>query len=180
MREGMVRLTIDGRGGAGQGFHGLLKEASVGYTNMRMNSSIHGLREILRAFAEVRDGPFHQLWLELTKRVRSPKPKTGFRIFQVANGAEAMVAVWVSARGRKGHELSWGVSVQTVGDELWLLGSVSVGDGRGSRALFEVTDRTADGERAAELLRSFATQVCTKLEYLDGSGIVGTEKRTSS
>ncbi len=126
------------------------------------------IREVLRALAEVRDGDFYPLWIDVMRQVHKPPlPQIGFRIYQVADSSDAMVTVWVGATRSDGNDVNWGVSVQTDGDTLLVTGEISVGDDLGSCKIFSLSDRSTDAARTAELVRHFAQEICARRECLE-------------
>lgn len=166
--EGGGQVKLGGR--RQSGYACARRATNLGITgNRALSSTNHGVREILRALAEARDGPFYNLWLDVQVRIRSPLPDIGFRIYQ-SDAIDAQVSVWVSAVRSDGNQVCWGVGVETRGDEFEVFGEISEDDDRGSHEVFWVSDRSTDLKRAAEMIGDFARQVCARRECLETPG----------
>ena len=127
-------------------------------------SDVESVREILRALAEVRDGPFYSLYIELNQRIRHPAPELGFRIYKVAYNAEATLGVWLSAIRPDGAEVGWSVSLETVQGSLIVSASVEISDDKGTRGVFAREVETKSCAEASRLIREYASEVCAQLE----------------
>jgi hypothetical protein len=115
---------------------------------------LDAVREILRAIAEVRDGSFYRLWVDLTYQIKHPIPTIGFRIYQVADSDEAILGVWVSAVLPDGAEISWSVSLHTASEDIGVETSVSITDDDSTREVYGQVAHTTDPGEASSLLRS--------------------------
>jgi hypothetical protein len=131
-----------------------------------VNPEVEGIRQLLRALAEVRDGPFYSLWVDMTYRVKQPMPQFVFRIFQVNDGINAVLSVNVSAYRADGAEVSWGVGLNTV-DSLNVYGGIEIDDKDGTREVFECSEIAASPKMAAEIIRRFAQEVCAQRHWFD-------------
>lgn len=131
-------------------------------------SDVGGIRAIFRALAEVRDGPFYSLWVELTYRIKHPLPGIGFRIYKVADSVEAALGVWVSAVRPDGAEVSWSVVLKTTSESIVITASVDISDDDGTRQVFGRSADTGDAGEASTLIRVFAGEVCAKRDFLAG------------
>ena len=126
-------------------------------------SDVESVREILRTLAEVRDGPFYSLWVELTYRIKHPLPQIGFRIFQVADSAEAILGVGVSATRPDGAEIGWSVGLETAPGSLVVSASVDLSDDKGNQEVFVRRADTQSCAEASKLIRKYASEVCAEL-----------------
>lgn len=135
---------------------------------------IGGLRIILRALVEARNGPFGTLWDDLLDglwtqlpeavRINSSIPKIEFRIYPVGDDSNVLVTVGVSAKRPDGIELSWCLTVQTEGDEVVVAGEVAIGD---DDEVFSTSEQTNDPVRAAQHIASIAEKVCAHRDGLE-------------
>ncbi len=142
-----------------------------------MSTETDGIRQILRALAEARDGPFYSLWLYLLERfdhlgpeVRTwlqRRPDIGFRIYQVADSDEAYLVVGASAIRKDGREITWGVSLTTREGDLLVEGTVEYGDDDGYHPLFSREAATEDPVEAAALIGDYAKQLCEQKRWYE-------------
>ena len=132
-----------------------------------MNAEVNGVRVLLRTLAEVRDGPFYTLWVELTHRLKRLTPQIGFRISQVADCEDACLGVGVSATREDGLELDWYVGLTTSPDNLQVTGAIAITDDTGSREVFTRSAAAANPQLAADLVRNYAAEVCAQLHWFD-------------
>jgi hypothetical protein len=128
---------------------------------------VSDLRHVLRALAEVRDAEFYSLWVLLTRLWKQPLPDIEFRIYQMADSAEAHIVVCVDGTRPDGTEVNWGLTVTTADDKLIVDGSVGVRglDSDGSEA-FRTSADTSDPEQAARLIHAIAAEVCSQRKWL--------------
>jgi hypothetical protein len=122
--------------------------------------SLQAVREVLRALADIRDGAFYRLWVDLTSVVTTPLPDIGFRIFRVADGADALAVVSVSMRRSDGVDVCWSLSVETSTDSLRITGSVELTTDDGVDEVFSKTRTSTDAQDAVETIHAFAREVC--------------------
>ena len=140
-------------------------------------SEVEGIREILRALAEARDGPFYSLWVELTYRVRHPLPRIEFRIYQAADSAETLLSVWVSATRPDGIEVGWSVGLETTPRALIIWATVDFSDDQGSHEVLELYTETQDAGEAAAQIGVYAGTVCAERDVF-GEDVDDLRKRT--
>lgn len=129
-------------------------------------SDVESVRVILRALAEVRDGPFYSLFIELRHHIQHPAPEIGFRIYRVADSAEVTLGVWVSAIRHDGAEVNWAVSLETVQGSFIVRGSVEISDDKGYEEVFVREADTQSCAEASELIREYASEVCAELKFV--------------
>jgi hypothetical protein len=117
--------------------------------------------------AEARNADFYRLWVDLTHAWPDPLPKIEFRIYPVANSADAMAVVFVEGARLDGTEVNWGLSVTTRSDRLVIEGSIGVRTlaDDGSEA-FTRSAETQDPQQAADLIRAIASEVCARRQWL--------------
>lgn len=137
--------------------------------------NLHSVREILRALAEARDGPFYHLWVELCDRwwhdmpepVRSGTalPTIEFRIYQVANSVDALAVVSVNGKRPGGPWYTWSLTVRTERDQLEVVGGLSREGEWDEQEVFSITERASKATVAAECILRIAGKVC---EQRDG------------
>lgn len=143
-----------------------------------MNPETDGTRRLLRALAEVRDGPFYSLWIGLQKQtaaagdsretpMRHPLPGIGFRIYQCADSEEAWLVIGVSAVRRDGIEISWSVGVQTAPDTLEVIAAIENTDDQGTSTLHECSAAAANPHEASVLVRAYAQEICGQRQWFD-------------
>ena len=72
---------------------------------MRDPTPIDGVKLAIRALAELRDGPFYGLWVDLTYLIKHPLPQIDVRVFRIGDGTDAVVGVSVSAQRADGKEV---------------------------------------------------------------------------
>ena len=128
---------------------------------------IDSVRAILRALAEVRDGSFYSLYVDLTYRKAHPLPQIGFRIYQVANSHEAVLGVGVSVTRPDGTIVSWSLSIETSARSLDISGTVELTDDNGSREVFVRSAETADLQQVANLIHNVADEVCAQKHWFE-------------
>ena len=121
---------------------------------------LQAVREVLRALADVRDGPFYRLWVDLTSIVTTPLPAIGFRIFRVADRPDAVAVVVVSMRRSDGVDVCWSLSVETATDSLHITGSVELTTDDGIDEVFSRSRTSTDAPAAVETIHAFAREVC--------------------
>jgi hypothetical protein len=118
---------------------------------------------VFRALAEARDKDFYTLWCDLTYIWRSPLPVISFRIYQIADTADARVALWVTGTRPDRTEYTWSLGVDARSDGLTVETSIGAGSPTGPPGddeLFSRSAETGDATRAAELVRSMAAELC--------------------
>ena len=126
-------------------------------------SDVDALRNVLRALAEVRGGPFYSLYVDLSYRYKDTVPTNiGFRIDRAADNLNARLVVAVSITRPDGIGICWSVSLQTSAESLHITASVASSDDHGWREVFERSANTTDSQQAANLIRMFANEVCAK------------------
>mgnify|MGYP000206241023 CR=1 FL=1 len=130
-------------------------------------SDVDIIRTILRALADVRDGPFYRLWVDLTYAVQSPQPEIGFRLRRVADSAEVSATVWVSARNSGGTDVGWGISVDTIAEHLVVSASISLTTDTGEQEVYSVQERTPCAAAAAATVVNFSHTVCSQRQWMD-------------
>ena len=126
---------------------------------------LQAVRAVLRALADVRDGPFYRLWVDLTYLVQTPLPTIDFRIFRVADGDDAMVGVGVSMRRSDGADVGWSISVETSASALHLTSSVAVTTDDGTLEVYSKSHTSHDTEDAVETIHAFARDVCNERSW---------------
>jgi hypothetical protein len=134
-----------------------------------MMSDLESVRHILRTLAEVRDGPFYSLWIDLGYRIKHPSPNIGFRIYRVADSAEAYLVVWVSATRADQVEVCWSVTIQTTHESLIITAGVEITDDNGTHQEYERTAETMDWRQACVLIRGYASEVCAERSWIGGT-----------
>ena len=140
-------------------------------------SDVDSIREVLRALAEVRDGPFKSLHTDLTYRIQRPLPQINFRIYQVADSKEAYLVVGVSATRPDGEEVSWSLSIETSAGSLIVTAAVEVSYEQGYRQVFERSESTTDSRQAASLIHAYAVEVCRERRWFEDTNESTTEER---
>lgn len=136
-----------------------------------MNPETDGIRLLLRALAEVRDGPFYSLWVDLTHRLQKLTPEIGFRISQVSDNENVCLGVGVTAIREDGLDVSWSVGLSTATGRLIIAGSVEITDDNGTREVFTRSAEAASLQKAAELIRTYASEVCAQPQWFDHPGV---------
>ena len=131
-------------------------------------SDVEAIRSVLRALADVRDGPFYQLWVDLTYAVRSPRPESGFRLWRIADSVDVSATLWVSARTSVGADVGWGISVDTAAEVLVIAASISVTSDSGDHEVYSLEERTPSAAVAAAMILDFANRVCGQRQWMDG------------
>lgn len=131
-----------------------------------MTPSTDAVRGVLRSLAEARDGPFSRLWVDACHIWRAPSPEIGFRIFQVADSADAYVAVGVSGTRTDGREVSWSLTVRASPTSLTISAQVEVEIDRGFETVFEVAETTGAVDEATMLIAEYADKVCRERLHL--------------
>lgn len=136
--------------------------------------NFHSAREILRALAEARDGPFYHLWVKLCGRwwhdllepIRSgtAHPTIEFRIYQVADSSDALAVVSVNGKRPGGPWYIWSLTVRTERDQLEVSGSVWSGSEGNEQEVFSVTECAANATDAAHCILRIAGKVCERRE----------------
>jgi len=143
-----------------------------------MNPETDGTRRLLRALAEVRDGPFYSLSVGLQKQtaatgearetpMRVPFPEIGFRIYQCADSEEAWLVIGVSAVRKDGIEITWSVGVQTAPDALKVIAAIENSDDQGTSTLHERSAAAANPLEASVLVRAYAQEICSQRQWFD-------------
>ncbi len=132
---------------------------------------VDSLREVLRALAEVRDGPFQSLYVDLTYRFNGTIPKIEFRIYQVADSHEVLLVVRVSVVRSDGNDVDWSLSMQTSAGAMVITASVDILSERGYHQVFERSANTIDAQQAATLIHTFADEVCGQRRWIEYTNI---------
>ena len=132
-------------------------------------SDLYSVREILRALAEVRDGPFYSLYVDLTYRIKQPVPTINFRIFQVADSHEAVLGVGVSAIRPDGADVGWSLGIETASGSLVITATVEISNKQGTHEVFVLSADTTDPRQASTLIRTYASEVCAERHWLDAT-----------
>jgi hypothetical protein len=117
---------------------------------------------VFRALAEARDKDFYPLWCDLTYLWR-PLPEIKFRIYQVADTADARITLWVAGSRPDRTQVTWGLAVTAEAGGLTIETSIDIGAPDGPEVdeqVFERTAETDDATRAAELIRGMAGELC--------------------
>jgi hypothetical protein len=120
------------------------------------------VQRVLRALAEARDKDFYPLWVRLTYVWRPPLPEIGFRIYQIADTADARVAVSVTGTRPDGARHTWGIAVDARSETITVATALDVDspDGDEVDEVFGRTAETGDPARAAGLIRTMAAELC--------------------
>ena len=129
-------------------------------------SDVDGVRAILRALAEARDGPFYALFVDLTAVIKKPLPQLGFRIYRVADSDQAMLGLWVSAIRPDGPEVSWSLVLETPPGSLVVTASIEISDDEGTHEVFKRSAETAHLSEAPSLISRYAVEVCAERRFL--------------
>jgi len=135
-----------------------------------MASFAEDLRAVFRALAEARDGDFYRLYVDLTYAWPRPIPMIEFRVFQVADSVDALVALGVDGHRPDGSLVRWGVSLRASPQRLTIHGTVEITDDSGVFEVFKLAGDPADAAEAAELTRRYAAEVCAQRGWMEASG----------
>jgi len=120
------------------------------------------VQRVFRALAEARGKAFYPLWCDLTYLWR-PLPDLKYRIYPVADTADARIALWVAGSRPDRTQITWSLGVTAEAARLTIETSIDVGAPDGPEVddqVFERSAETDDAARAAELIRSMAEELC--------------------
>ena len=127
---------------------------------------LQAVRDVLRALADVRDGSFYELWLELTYVVKTPLPKIGFHIRRIADSKDAFAIVHVSLIRPDGVEVLWSVSVETTDKALIITGTVELETDEGTVQVYTNSHSLQDSADIVETIYTLAYHVCSERSWL--------------
>jgi hypothetical protein len=137
---------------------------------MKDPTPVDGVKLVIRALAELRDGPFYGLWVDLTYLIKHPLPRIDVRVFRIGDCTDAVLGVSVSAQRADGKEVSWSLQLETATDSLLVTASVSIcGDDDPYSEVFNRSASTSDVTEAVALMRRFAHEVCSERQWSDAS-----------
>src|SRR4051812_26205265 len=103
-----------------------------------------GVKHVLRALADSRDGPFSRLRVDLSYLVRKPLPSNEFRIYRVADGDDVYVVVGVSVTRPDGLDVLWSLAVETTSEGLAVTGAVELDTNDGVARVYSKSHTTDD------------------------------------
>jgi hypothetical protein len=121
---------------------------------------LQAVREVLRALAEVRNGAFYKLWLDLQELVKTPLPKIEFLIRRIADSKDAVTIVPVSLRRPDCVEVLWSLSEETIGEALIVTGSVELTMDEDTVEIFTNSHTLHDGADVVDTIHTLAGEVC--------------------
>lgn len=127
------------------------------------------VRDVLRALADVRDGSFYRLWVDLTYLVKTPLPKIEFRIMRIADSKDAVANVVVSLTRPDWVEVFWCLSVQTTGEALIVTGSVELETDEGSVEVYTNSQTLHDPADVVDTIHTLADRVCGERSWVTRS-----------
>jgi hypothetical protein len=130
-------------------------------------SDVEIIRNILRTFADVRNGPFYSLYVNLMNHAKNPVPSIDFRIYPVAESTQAYLVVAVTGTRPDGVEVCWSISLETEQISLVITAAIEVSEDHGWREVFRRSAHTLDSQEASTLIRSLGREVCAELRWFE-------------
>jgi hypothetical protein len=130
------------------------------------------VRAVLRALAEARDGPFYNLYVDLSYAWPGPSANIGFRIYQVGDSPDVWLGVSTSIDPPNGLGVDWSVFLRISIQRLSVEGAVEVNeDAEGNvRVVFSLNSEAATASEAASLIRRFSEEVCAQRAWIGYPG----------
>src|SRR6476620_10557133 len=130
-------------------------------------NQLQAVRDVLRALADVRDGSFYRLYVELP--FKEPIPEIGFRIYGIADRPDAFAVVYVSVTRPDCVEVAWSLSLETTDDALIVTGSVELTTDKGTVGVFNNSHTLYDPADVGNKIHILADQVCGERSWITRS-----------
>jgi hypothetical protein len=132
-----------------------------------MNGFPDDLRAVLRTLAEARDGPFYNLYVDLTHAWPGPSADIGFRIHKVADTTDVMLSVGASVNPPGALYVGWSVALMVEPERLTVTGMIEADEAvESTREVFKLNSEARTAEEAAELIRQYSEEVCAQRAWI--------------
>ncbi len=134
-----------------------------------METSSHqgnGVRDVLRALAEVRDGCFYNLYVELSHIVRQPPPQIDFRIRRIADCDDVIIFVSVSADRTDGINVCWSIVLETRSESLVVAARIELMGDTDVQEVFSLSHTTSDSKIAAAMIHKYSSELCLERDWI--------------
>ncbi len=132
-------------------------------------NELQAVRGVLRALADVRDGPFYNLFADLPYPVNKPQNKIWFRIMRIADSSDAVAIVAVSLTRSDWIEVFWSLSVKTTDEALIVTGSVEVEMDEGTVVVYTNSQTLHDLADVVDRIHTVADEVCSERSWVTRS-----------
>jgi len=132
-------------------------------------SEIQAVNDVLRALADVRDGPFYNLYVDLPQPVERPPKKIDFRIGRIAFSKHAVAGVTVSLTRSDWIEVWWSLAVETTAEALIISGQVGLDVDEGSVEVYKNSVTLHDPAYILGTIHTMADQVCNERSWITRS-----------
>ena len=132
-------------------------------------NKFQAVKDVVRGLADVRDGSFYRLWVDLTYLVKTPLPKIEFRLRRIADSKDAIAYVVVSLTRPDWIEVFWSLTVETTGEALIVTGSIELDTGEEAIEVYTNSQTLHDPADILDTIHTVADQVCSERSWLTRS-----------
>lgn len=132
-------------------------------------NELQAVRDVLRALADVRDGPFYRLYVDLPHPVKKPLKKIEFGIVRIADSKDAVAIVVVSTTRPDWIEVFWSLSVETAREALIVTGSVELETDEGTVEVYTNSQTLHNPANVVDTIHTLADRVCGERSWMTRS-----------